>query len=752
MVTGVDRGLRWALVLVLIAAVGVLIMGTVAAQRGAPPIPARALAANGVVVYTGQEIVAGKAVFQRADLMDFGTLYGNGAYYGPDWGTDYLNRETGILRDLDAAARFGIPYAQLTSAEQAEVAAAVRSELRTNRYQDGVLTLTSNEVTALAQLKTHYRSLFIDGDKQLGLAAGTVRSAGEADQLTTFLSWVAWTSVTDRPGQAYSYTNNWPYDPATGNVATDGMRWWTAGSLVLLAIAAGAIVWFFRRFILDTKDPVQTPAPAAAPIESTPSQRSVKPWLLLVPMLILVQGLAGAAMAHYYADRTSFFGIDLSQWLPFQVLKAWHLQLAIAWVAAAWIAAGLYLAPIVRGREPSHQRVLNYALLGAVVAVVVGSLAGLWLGVKANLGASWFWIGNQGLEYIQLGRAFQIALFAGLALWALILARAFWPALRRRHAWGSVEALLLYSGAGIAGVYLFGMQPLTGVMDSATMTDYWRWWVVHLWVENVFEFFTVAVIGYALLTMGLLSRRMVERTVYFELILILGSGIVGTGHHYYFAGEPAVWLGLGAMFSALEVIPLGLMLWRAWGEHRAIRAAGEAFPQRIAFGFFTSAAVWNLLGAGVIGLAVNPPLWNYYEHGQFLTLAHAHAALMGTFGMLAIGLVYFAARGLAPATVWSDRLGTWSLRLFNSAIVLWLVLNLLPIGIAQLATSVQSGYFASRSLDFYSGWTAVQWLRLPGDLAFLLAAAIMLADLALKLVPRARQITIRARTRRAAVA
>ncbi len=730
--SGIDRMLRWGLVATLLVVVSVLIYGTVAVHRERPPIPNQVVAPDGSVVYTKDTIVSGKGVFQRTDLMDFGSLYGNGAYFGPDWGTDYLHREGQSMRDYYARQRFGSPYDGVGAADRAAIDGQVIGELKTNRYSQGVLTLTDGQVVAHQELQSYYRSLFIDGDKKLGLTADTVRNTMEADQLAAFFGWVAWTSAADRPGEGFSYTNNWPYDSSVGNNPTQGMYWWTWGSLAGLVALSAGVYFFYRRFVAPPAAALESLA-APAEIPLTPSQTSTAKWFLLVPVLLLLQALAGVLIAHYYADRESFFGLDLMKVLPFNVLKAWHIQLAIAWIASAWLGAGLFLAPIVGRREPRYQRLLANVLWAAVVIVVVGASIGLWFGVKSNMRGSWFWLGNQGLEYIQLGRAFQMGLFLGLLIWAAILLRAFWPGLRARRAWGSLEHLLLYSGAGIGLMYVFGMLPLNHIMASATLTDFWRWWVVHLWVEGMFEFFTVVVTGYAVLSMGLLSRRLVERTVYFELILIFGGGIVGTGHHYYWVGEPAVWIALGSMFSFLEVIPLGVMMAQAWREYRAVRAAGQDFPQRTAFMYFTGAAIWNVVGAGVIGGIINPPIMSYFEHGEFLTLAHGHASMMGAFGLLAIGLLYFSVRGMVPAARWSDRLGQWALLSFHGAIVFWLVLNILPIGFAQVASTVDHGYWYSRSLAFYDDWTLFQWLRAPGDVAFGLGGTLVLLDLAAKL-------------------
>jgi nitric oxide reductase subunit B len=734
--TGIDRGLRWTLFAVVIAALVILVYGTIAVYRDAPPIPDRVVAPGGEVLYTGDDIRAGKEIFQREDLMDFGSLYGNGAYFGPDWNTDYLVIERDAAREAWTQSRYGLPYDELDADEQALVDGAVATHLKTNRYADGTLALTEPQATAFQTARERYRALFTDGDRSLGLPAGVVENAAEAHQLTAFFGWTAWTSVALRPGEDYSYTNNWPYEPGVGNEPTDGVWFWSWASIAgtILLIAASVVVY---RRLIGPMERQEHAAPATISDggevpATTPSQRWTWAWFLVVPLLLLLQGLVGTLLAHYYAEREGFFGLDTVSLLPFHVLRAWHLQLAISWIAAAWLGAGLFLAPLIGGREPRWQRFLVIALLAAVVVVVVGALVGVFIGVMTDIGPFWFWFGNQGLEYIQLGRVFQIGLFAGLLIWAAVLLRAFWPGLRAARSWTRVEHLLVYAAASIGLVYAFGMIPPLAVEPSPTVTDYWRWWVVHLWVEGTFEFFTVAAIGYALLRMGLASRGLVERVIYFELILVMASGIVGMGHHFYWIGEPALWVALGGMFSMAEVIPLIFLLVRAWQELRLIRATGEAFPQRVAFGFFTAAAAWNFVGAGVLGGVINPPIVSYFEHGQFLTSAHGHASMFGAFGMLALGLVYFSVRSMLPADRWSDRLGFAALISFNAAIVLWLALNLLPVGIPQVLATIENGYAYSRSLAFYETVGIWQWARLPGDLAYLAGAVMLLADLARK--------------------
>jgi nitric oxide reductase subunit B len=353
----------------------------------------------------------------------------------------------------------------------------------------------------------------------------------------------------------------------------------------------------------------------------------------------------------------------------------------------------------------------------------------------------WFWLGNQGLSYLELGRLWQILFFVGLLVWSLVLLRAFLPTLTSLVKQGRsftslfrIEHLLWYSTLGVAVIYAFGMIPLGAPNPSFTITDFWRWWVVHLWVEWAFELFTAAVTGYFLMALGLVSRQLVERAVLFEWILILGSGILGTGHHMYWAGESgSLWIGVGSMFSFLEVLPLFLLVMEAIDQRRHI-AERVAFPYRLAYLYILGSAFWNFVGAGVFGGGtLNAPLANYYEHGTFLTLNHAHTAMFGAFGLLALGLIYMVLRYMHGTRPWSDRAGVWAFWLYNAGLVMWIVMNFFPIGWPQLEAVYTHGYAYARSLKFYETTNFWQWMRMPGDIVFALGALLMAWDFVAKL-------------------
>lgn len=463
-------------------------------------------------------------------------------------------------------------------------------------------------------------------------------------------------------------------------------------------------------------------------------------------VVLLVQILAGTIMAHAYYDRRSFYGLELHNYLPFNFLRDVHIQTPIVWIGIAWIGSGLFLAPAMAGgRDARGQARLVDLLFWVTLVIVAGALIGDWLGVMGYIQKGWFWFGNQGLSYIQLGRFWQIGFFLGLLIWSGLIFRALWPTNAElwratRDFWSGhirLENLIWAATINIAVLYVFGMIPLTGIGKSFTITDFWRWWVVHLWVEQSFEFFAAAMSAYLLMAVGLVSRKLAERAVYFELILIFLGGVLGTGHHLYWAGGPSMWVPLGSMFSFIEVLPLVLLIIEAIQQYELIRAHGETFQYRLAYTYIIGAAFWNFVGAGVFGGGtLNAPLINYYEHGTFLTLNHAHTALFGAFGLLAIGLVYFCLRYIAGDRVpFNEKIGLWAFWLYNAGLVLWILLNFFPIGWQQLAAVFEHDFAYARSVTFYNQTLLWQWMRLPGDVVFAIGALLMAWDFVVKLGP-----------------
>jgi len=565
-----------------------------------------------------------------------------------------------------------------------------------------------------------------------------------AKQVADFLIYSSLTTVAHRPGATVSWTQNWPYEPLVGNTPTTSTFIWTWISIGFTFLAFGALLYIYERY-LNTPD--QGPMdPVLGKFRAlTPSQRRVWKYFLVVAAVLLLQVLVGSIMAHYYTERTGFYGIPIDAYLPFNFLRDVHIQAPIVWIGVAWIGAALFLAPAISGEEAKGQAFLVDVLFWVTLAVVAGALIGNYFGVMGWVsGDSWFWFGNQGLSYIQIGRAWQIGFFAGLVIWSVLVFRALWPSLASlsaatRQFWTGkirLEHLIWASTINIALLYAFGMVPLTGVEKSFTITDFWRWWVVHLWVEQSFEFFAAAISAYLLMAVGLVSRSLAERSVYLELILIFLGGVLGTGHHFYWAGAPAMWVPLGTMFSFIEVLPLVLLVLEAIQQRNLIKAQ-DNFRYDLAYLYIIGASFWNFVGAGVFGGGLlNAPLVNYYEHATFLTLNHAHASMFGAFGLLGIGLIYFCMRYVAgDAYAFNEKAGRWAFWLYNIGLVMWIALNFFPIGWPQLAAVFEHGLAFARSQEFYDTTVFWQWMRMPGDIVFALGALLMAWDFLVKLQP-----------------
>ncbi len=739
----VSNVLKWILLAVGIATFTVLAWTVNLTYREAPPFPDRFVMADGTVLMTSSSIQAGKAGFQKADLMDYGSLYGMGSYFGEDYTASNLVRLAILTQDNLAHERFSQPFAALKAEQQASVKSSMQADLQGIDLTQVRVALPEPLATAVTTLRAEITRSLLKHDFSKGWTQAYSLDETSAAQTADFLIYSSLTTVARRPGTTTSWTQNWPFEPLVGNTPTTSTFRWTWISFCFTFFAFGAVLYIYERYLN---------APDQAPMDPvlgrfrplTSSQRRIWKYFLVVAGVLLLQILVGSIMAHYYSDRSSFYGLEVDRYLPFNFLRDVHIQTPIVWIGLSWIGAALFLAPAISGGEPKGQGFLVDLLFWVTLFIVVGALVGNYLGIMGYLRAGWFWFGNQGLSYIQLGRAWQIGFFAGLAIWSVLVFRALWPTRATliqatRQFWSGrirLEHLIWASTVNIALLYAFGMVPLTGIEKSFTISDFWRWWVVHLWVEQSFEFFAAAISAYLLMAVGLVSRQLAERSVYFELILIFLGGVLGTGHHLYWAGEPGFWVPMGTMFSFIEVLPLVLLVIEAIQHRRLIEATGQ-FKYGLAYLYIIGAAFWNFVGAGVFGGGtLNAPLINYYEHGTFLTLNHAHTALFGAFGLLGLGLIYFCLRYIAADQhTFSEKLGRWAFWLYNGGLVLWIAFNFFPIGWPQLDAVFEHGLAYARSAAFYDTTTFWQWMRFPGDVVFALGALIMAWDFYVKLRP-----------------
>jgi nitric oxide reductase subunit B len=730
---------RHAVILVMAFGFGLLTVVTVLTYTNAPPVPARVSDVAGKTLFTREDVERGQEVFLKFGLMEHGSLWGHGAYLGPDYSAEYLHRLAEISRDTLARERRALPFEALDPDAAASVDAAVHRLLKENRYdpRTGRLVFSPAEASAWAIQKDEWAAYFSGAKPAPGLPAKYIRDRSELDALTSYFAWAAWAAVANRPGKDYSYTNNWPYEPAVGNRPSASTFFWSALSLVTLLAGLGTVLFVVGRFdYLGWHGPAErghVHDNALARWTPTPSQETVGLYFGVVALLFLLQTLAGGALAHYRVESGAFYGIDLARFLPYNILRTFHLQLAIFWIATAWVAGGLFLAPLVGGAEPRGQRTGALALLAALAVVVFGSLGGEWLGIHDRLGTLWFWLGHQGSEYLDLGRLWQLLLAASLAGWLVLMYRALRPAIRDPKR-SELASLFLYAAAAIPLFYLPAL--FFGPRTNFAVIDNWRFWIIHLWVEGFFELFATVLVAVMFVVLGLVTARTATRVIYLDAILYLAGGIVGTGHHWYFTGQGTLNMGLAACFSALEVVPLTLLTLDAWDFIRLRERRCEdcqttfADRHRWAIYFLMAVGFWNFVGAGVFGFLINLPIVSYFEVGTSLTNNHAHGSLFGVFGMLALAVLVFCLRALAGDAAWARaerwiRVGFWGL---NAGLALMMAIDLFPAGVLQLWDVLENGSWHARRLTFLMSGTfhTLEWVRAAADAVFLVVGVVPL--------------------------
>lgn len=717
-----------------------------------PPIPQKVLSSTGKLLYSGEQIQRGQDAWLSAGGQQMGSVWGHGSYVAPDWSADWLHREAVTLREIWARQQFKKDYSQLSSEEQAPLNARLIPVMRSNTYDKSsdTLTIQADRAVAIGQVAQHYMSLFgsdASQDKlreQYAMISGSIKNADDLKALPAFFFWSAWAATTNRPGLDHiSYTSNWPHEPLVANTPTTGTSIWSIASIILLIAGIAAMVLFHQMHrdeepvICPENDPLVT-------LKLTPSMKATMKYFYVVIGLLMAQVGMGIISAHYQVEGGSFFGIPLAEVLPFTISRTIHTQLGVLWIATAWLATGLFLAPVLGGKEPKMQKTGVDVLFYALLLIVVGSIACGWAGTLQRLGTSYsFWLGNQGLEYTSMGRVWQVLLFIGLLIWAGLLGRGLWPALRKPSESQGLIAMVFISAVCIGLFYASSL--VWGQKTHYALIEYWRWWLVHLWVEGFFEVFATAVIALLLSRLGLIRAASANRAIVLETIVFLFGGILGTLHHLYFTGSPTSVIAVGAMFSALEVVPLALIGAEAYQTYRHNQAAPWVAKYRWAIMCFVAVGFWNTVGAGLLGFAINPPISLYYVQGLNMTAAHGHAALFGVYGMLGIGLMLFCLRGLAPAANWNDKLlkpAFWSL---NIGLFMMVFMSLLPSGIYQAIASVEHGLWYARSAGIIHSpvMEALVWLRVPGDIVFS-AGVVYLAVFALKLLGRDRSLPVHA--------
>lgn len=738
-----EKKLWWSFILVVIISFGVLLYYGYEIYQVAPPIPEKVVDENGNQIFSGEDIKDGQNVWQSIGGQEVGSIWGHGAYVAPDWTADYLHREALYVLDIYSNNQYSKPYDDLEEEQQALLSTRLKNKIRKNTFDPATNTITidAERLAAYKELSNYYKGLFTDDPKfdqlrkDYAIPVNSIQDEERMQKMNAFFFWATWATVTNRPDSDVSYTHNWPNEKLVGNEMTMDLLAWSGVSIILLIFCVGALVLYQVKSGEDD----ELLYPAEDPLLRqgvTPSMRLVKKYFWVVSLLMLVQVGLGIVTAHYGVEGDGLYGIPIDKFLPYAVTRTWHTQLAIFWIATAWLATGLYIAPEVSGKDPKFQVFGVNFLFIALLIIVAGSMIGQWFGVMQKLDmVDNFWFGHQGYEYVDLGRFWQLFLFVGLFVWLALMIRPLLPVLKKGGEEKNLIIMFLISCSAIALFYGAGL--MWGRQTNLAIAEYWRWWVVHLWVEGFFEVFATVVMAFLFVRLGLLKPKSATSSVLFSTIIFLSGGILGTFHHLYFSGTPTAVMALGATFSALEVVPLTIIGFEAYHNYKISKATKWLEDYKWPIYFLISVAFWNFLGAGVFGFIINPPIALYYVQGLNTTPLHGHTALFGVYGMLGIGLMLFVLRSLYRDVKWNDKLikvGFWGL---NIGLLGMALLSLLPVGIWQAIESIGKGMWYARSAELMQqpGMVFLKWMRTPGDVVFAIgvfAIAWFVFDLTLK--------------------
>ncbi len=713
---------------VIILSFSVLLWVGTRIYQQAPPIPEKVIANNGKTIFTKTDIEEGQNVWQALGGMEVGSVWGHGSYVAPDWTADWLHREAMFVLNYWAQSKYQTDYLKLNPENQASLRARLQEMFKKNTFNqtNSIITIDSVRAKAIEYNTKYYSDVFKNGRNDYAIRKNSLSDSEKLKKLCAFFFWSSWAASTNRPNDDITYTSNWPHEELIDNKPTGDSIVWTGVSIIMLLAGIGGMVWYYG---YKEKEKPYGEVPTNDPLLGsvlTASQKAVIKYFWVVSGLFILQIFMGVLTAHYGVEGNGFYGIPLAKYLPYTVTRTWHNQLGIFWIATAWLASGLYIGPAVGGIEPKFQRLGVNILFGALLVVVLGSMFGEWLSVMNKMSDKyWFLFGHSGYEYIDLGRFFQIALFIGLLLWLVLMVRAILPALKRKDEQKQILTLFLISSIAITLFYAAAL--VYGKHTNLAIAEYWRWWVVHLWVEGFFEVFATVVIAFLFARLKLISLKTTASATVLASTIFLSGGIIGTLHHLYFSGTPLIALALGAVFSALEVVPLIFVGYEAWDNIRISKSKEWVQKYKWPIYYFVAVAFWNMLGAGLFGFMINPPIALYYMQGLNTTPVHGHAALFGVYGMLGIGLMLFTLRSIRPDIEWNEKTLKFSFWSINFGLFSMVTFSLLPVGLMQTWASVKYGYWYARSSEFLQTplMNTLRWTRSFGDTIFAIGAVVL---------------------------
>ena len=726
------------LIIFVISMGGVTLIG-VHTYTEAPPIP-NFESTQKKKIYSKNDILDGQAIFLKYALMEYGSMFGDGANRGPDFTAEALHL---IAAEMKNYYTTNSPNNLTDSFYKYGITEKVKYEIKKNNYQEITNSVELNKAQefAIIKLENYYLEKFTNPmSKGAFKPAGYITDSVEIKSLTAFIFWGSWVCGVERPGENYSYTHNWPYDKEAGNTPSAAIILWSILGSLGLIIGLGLVLYYYGKLEKIEDETFTKKAPNFMSFKEielfkpNSVQISTYKFFFTAIILFLIQVLSGILTVHDFVGFVHFFGFNISESLPITVTRSWHVQLSILWISACWIGASFFMMDLVSPNQPKYQIKLINVLFWITILMVGGSVVGLFLGPKGIIGENWYWWGHQGWEYMEPGKIWQILLGIIFILWAIIIYRGVKPVMKIKQPW-ALPNWLVYATFSIIILLVSGF--ISTPKTNFVIADFWRWMVVHMWAEAFFEVFTTVLIGYFMVVMGLVNKNAAIRVIYLATLLFLGSGLLGISHNFYWNAKPVFTMALGSVFSTLQVVPLILLTLEAWRFSKLpkvletsnnIKFTQDKFGFSEVFLFLVAVNFWNFFGAGLMGFIINLPIANYYEHGTYLTVNHGHAALMGVYGNLAIASILFCSQLLIKHNSWNAQLIKLSFWSINIGLLLMVLLDLFPAGIWQFNTVVEKGLWYARSADFIesNGFQTLTWLRIIGGSVFTIGGVIPL--------------------------
>jgi nitric oxide reductase subunit B len=395
------------------------------------------------------------------------------------------------------------------------------------------------------------------------------------------------------------------------------------------------------------------------------SQRLALHYFTAAAVFFGVMIVAGLMSAVYYVFPDFLFGI-----LHFNISKILHIDTLIIWLLMGFIGAVYWFLPDEVGQDVVGIKLAEVLFWVFCVAVVIVALVFIFVQYGRSDAFS-LWFINQGRKYVEAPRWAAIGIMAVIATFMYNVVAT---AVKAKRMTGILWVLIL-DLIPLTVLYLDAFPAITNMSHEL----YWWWWLVHMWVEATWEVLIGCIMAWALMDLIGTSRRIVEAWLYIEVLLVLGTGILGLGHHYFWIGTPEYWLSIGGFFSALEPLPLLGMVIHAIYDAGAHHMKTTNKP---AFYWLLAEAFGNFIGAGMWGFMMTLPQINLFSHGTQWTVSHGHFAFWGAYACGVIAVLYMAVQKVRGIQMLDNSAWKWGFGLLNVGMI-GMVGALLIAGIAQ---------------------------------------------------------------------